>query len=263
MGKKKKSQTTAIIAVTVIVSVTLVVILFGMGFFNTQLKMLNVLAEDGTESLLGDVAQENLIPEAPEDVSPDEIVQPTYMNAIVTPNTINIGGVVVGGITSDGRNVPISILATHLGIGQTTALAGRLDDSGQYTTPVPIEINTAGRWEFHAVTEAGLTSTSAFLTVNGINFDIPEVIYDKSEMDSFQVDLFTSHFSESAVIYADDEAHTMSYIIGSAGVNANGWCRVITSNLETWSNGRYEVNCNINGDTASAWGTTVWITVQD
>ena len=189
---------------------------------------------------------------------PETSSQPTSMTAFVSPNPLRLGGWVVGTVSSNGYNVPISISAKHKGQASTQTIPAFLGGDGKYE--LAQQMNTAGYWEFQATAENGVKSNVATLTVEGINI-VPEYDhYSKTFRDSLKMEVFSHYKGETMSVVAHNHAGGYSVPIASVSINIGGYGS-ISPNLDSLSNGDYELDVIFGSDSATAWGGTSWISV--
>jgi len=181
---------------------------------------------------------------------------PTAMTALVSPNPVNMGGWVVGTVTGNGYNYPIEILATHRGTGATQSIAGFLDGGGMIE--LDQQINTPGEWEF-IVNGGGVSSNTAFLTVQGVVIESEDSFYSRLMDDSQQFMVYSDH-KGSCLVYASKDGWATEVTIGTIVINSGGYGS-FTISLDWVTLGNYEFDARIAGETARGWGATCWVNI--
>jgi hypothetical protein len=182
---------------------------------------------------------------------------PTALTAFVSPDPVRMGGWVLGTLSSNGYNYPVTIMATHLGKGTQQSIAGFLGADGKWETAQ--QMNTPGYWQFIASVDTGTTSNRAQLTCIGINIGLSSDHYSKSFSTSITIEIY-SHLSGNFQIIANDPSHGVSYDITNAAVNHGGYGSVAPS-LSMLPIGNYEIDAHIGSEWAHDYGGTAWVTV--
>jgi hypothetical protein len=183
---------------------------------------------------------------------------PTSLTAFVSPDPVRMGGWVLGTLSSNGYNYPVSILATHLGKGAQQTIAGFLGADGKWQTAQ--QMNTPGYWEFYAFVDTGATSNKALLTCLGISIGLSSYHYSKSFATSITIGVY-SHLTGNCQIIANDPSHAVSYDITNTVINHGGYGEVAPS-LAMLPLGNYEIDARIGSEWAHDYGGTAWITVE-
>ena len=188
---------------------------------------------------------------------------PTDIDIFVDPATINMGGWVIGQLTSSGGDgeYDITTKVVHTGSGQALSVHGHVE-GGRYS--LPKQINIPGYWQFQTTAENGVKSNTATLTVRGIQVNLEKYTYDKSEMDSLTINAFTHYADEDLLFVAHFPAGPWDVILGTETSNSGGYAS-IDFDFDGENNGDYEIDVIVGGgsDSADAWGGTEWVHVQD
>lgn len=181
---------------------------------------------------------------------------PTSLYAVVEPNPVAMKGRVLGTVTSDGYKSPIAIHAKHRGQGVEQAFGGLLDDNGRFLLTQTISL--PGYWNFW-VTSGTVSSNTVSLTVQGIATSVDRDHVSKSLSPTCIVSVF-SNYAGNVAVFANDPAHGVSIPLTNTVVNSGGYGSVQVD-FSTFAQGSYEIDALINGETASTYGGTCWVTV--
>jgi hypothetical protein len=181
---------------------------------------------------------------------------PSSMYANVEPNPVIMKHRVIGTVTSDGYKYPITVHAKHNGQGKEQTFGGLLDASGRFIITQTIDL--PGYWSFWA-TAGSVSSNVASLTVGGISVVSERDHISKSMSPTCVVAVF-SHYTGTVGIFANDPSHSVSIPLGTATVNSGGYTAV-NVDFSRLANGDYELDAHTNGETATMYGGTCWVTV--
>jgi hypothetical protein len=182
---------------------------------------------------------------------------PTDISVFVTPNEIDMGDWIIGTVTSNGYNWPLSVTVTHTGSGQSGELAGWLGANGQFE--IYQAVNVPGVYEVTA-TSNGVTDGPITFVVRGILVDCDGGFYSKTMSDSKLIRVYTHHTHQNAGIVGHYPAGSYSRAITNTVINAGGYGEV-APNLDGLANGDWELDAIIGSDSATAWGATYWVRV--
>jgi hypothetical protein len=182
---------------------------------------------------------------------------PTGITATVSPSTIDMGDWLIGTVTSNGYNWPLSVTVTHTGSGVSGELAGWLGPDGQFEIYQSVEV--PGVYEVTA-TANGITDGPITFVVRGILVDCDGGFYSKTLSDSKRIGVYSHHTNQNAGIVGHYPAHSISRPITNTVINAGGYGEV-APNLDSLNNGDWELDAIIGGDSATAWEGTYWVRV--
>lgn len=190
-------------------------------------------------------------------IIPDNFKKPTSLTIVLSPNPMNMKGMIYGQCISNGYNYNVELYARHKGSGETVHISGWLGEDGKFTHTQ--QINTAGYWEFWAETDSGaVTSNIAPLTVRGIL-----VVTDghvSLSLDPIKIIRVYSSYTGNCLIVAHDHEVGASIPMTNTVVNSGGYGDV-SFDYSGWTRKTYEIDAIIGGTSAQAWGGSAWTTV--
>lgn len=193
----------------------------------------------------------------------------TTLSVVVSPNPIQMGGVVIGYVTGDKAGSPVTVTVIHLGVASVQTISGALGADGIYTVP-PTQINTPGIWSFTA-TSGGITSNTVLLEVRGILVDIEPDSVSRATAGAQGYLHVYSHYAGTAldVHAALDGIFDMGpmyefYYTTLDATNAGGYVGAMVSWSGVPSNDHFEVDVRHpgNGDMSRNYDGTDWIRVD-
>ncbi len=215
------------------------------GIFEDLLSVGGRLGESGAT---GETGATGATGESGADAPPVENWRyPTTIFVTANPDNIPYGNWFYGAVTSDGYSYSISILATHLGSGETETIPGFVAPDGTYESS-PMQMNTPGFWTFVVTSENGVVSNTATLRVRGITTNVSPTYYSQSLGSHLSMEVFSDLPRQNAVIFANYPASGVSKPITTLQTNDYGY---IFFNYEPdgmfWPRGDYELSCDIGG----------------
>jgi hypothetical protein len=185
-----------------------------------------------------------------------DIVAPTSLTAMVSPNPARMGGAVYGTAISNGRNFPITIYAKHKGENTQTTMAGLLGSDGKFD--LITQLNTPGYWLFW-VTAGSVKSNEVSLTCEGIMITSDRDTYSKTFLDSITFKVYSNFKGNAAIVAYDPSGATIP--ITNTVIN-NGGYGVASVSLDFLPNGNYEFDVLIAGQKAKDYAGSFWIRVS-
>jgi len=192
-------------------------------------------------------------------IIPDNYKKPTSLTIVLSPNPMNMKGIIYGQCISNGYNYNVELYAKHKGSGETVHISGWLGEDGKFTHTQ--QINTAGYWEFWAEVDSGsVKSNVAPLTVQGI-LVVMDGHVSKSLAPVKVIKVYSSYTGNCQLVAYDHE-HSMSIPMTNTVVNAGGYGDVsFDFSPAVWASGTYEIDAIIGGVKAQSWGGSAWTTV--
>jgi hypothetical protein len=189
--------------------------------------------------------------------TPNERV-PTSLTVALNTYDCNMGATVIGAVTSNGYNYPVTIYVKYLGTGDQVSESGLLGADGRFTEARIIQL--PGVWEVWA-TSSGVTSNKATLSVHGCR-----IVCDKTSVPfapGSHIVGVKVYGDKSSVVtgFVNDPAHAISYPLPSVSTNVGGYAST-TYDFMNKAIGDYEVDAIVNGRQASSFGASWWIGVK-
>jgi hypothetical protein len=182
---------------------------------------------------------------------------PTSMTCTVIPNPISYKGIAEATITSGGHNYGLTFYIKHLGADIQQEVDSTLGSDGKFITRQ--QANTCGHWQIWAVADNDVSSNVVDVTVTGIN-----IVSSDDELDNdepFAIFIYTHFKSATVTVFANDPSSSSSKFLGSVVTNSGGFAQLVIPDSGIFSMGSWELDCNINGQSASDYGGTYWIEV--
>jgi hypothetical protein len=181
------------------------------------------------------------------------------MTVMITPKDFAQGGWFVGTVYSNGYNYPINVHALHLGSGERTDMQVLIGQDGKFTTS-PIQLKTAGYWQFWATSDA-VNSNKEIITVRGIRTGIDPTFYSRAFPMEGTIKVYSHYKNTNVGVVILDHARGISTPIYAGSTDSNGFLS-IKYTPTGFVNGDYEVEAVFsNGDKATNYGATAWFEV--